>query len=170
MQDKEGKTFVASNLALSLSAARKKVLLIDLDLRNPDLGRLFDVNANSKGVVNYLNDVKLSLADIIQRNVKGSSLDLISAGINIKNPAELLIEARLDSLFEELRSEYDYIVIDSSSLSSVSDTFALNRLSDMTLFVTRIDYTPKTSVAIIENLAENNRFKNVSLVVNETIG
>ena len=82
------------------------------------------------------------------------------------NPAELLQTDRLDMLFAELRKRYDYIIVDTAPVAMVSDTFLLDRIADMTLFVSRADYTPREMTDFINQIAEQKRLKNIACVFN----
>ena len=98
-----GKSFVAKNLADSLAYTKKKVILIDLDIRKASLSHR--MHKHGVGMTNYLADETIALNDIIHDCEKG--YDFINAGTAAPNPAELLMESRLDSMIEELRKRYD---------------------------------------------------------------
>ena len=103
-----GKTFISRNLAMSFVYAQKRVAIVDLDIRKGTMSRFFDKHAT--GVTNYLSDTSVTLDDIIQHHDK---FDVITAGPVAPNPAELLMDERLDELFAELRQRYDYVIADS---------------------------------------------------------
>lgn len=164
----EGKSFFTINLALSLALTKKKVLLIGLDIRNPKISEYMHLNNSSRGITNYLAEENLKLDDIITRSVENSSVDVIPAGPVPPNPGELLLDKRLDELFDEAREKYDYILIDSAPVGMVSDSFVLDRVADMTLYVTRANYTERTSISFIESLIEEKRLKKLYLIINGT--
>ena len=95
------------------------------------------------------------------------NLTVLPAGIIPPNPSELLQSDRLDTLFAELRQSYDYIIVDSAPVALVSDTFLLNRLVDMTLYVCRANYTPQNSVDFINQINEQKRLSNIITVLND---
>ena len=164
----EGKSFVSSNLAASLSLDEgKRVLLIGMDIRNPQLENYLDLHPRY-GLTNYLSSSDVSLDDIIVKMPGFKNLDVIVAGPIPPNPAELLASAKVRELFEKLRTMYDYIVVDSAPVGMVSDTFTLNSISDATVYVTRVNHTTLTDLRFIEDIYEDNRLKKLSVVVNGT--
>lgn len=163
----EGKSFISINLAASLALLNKKVLLVGMDIRAPKLSSYLGVQPRY-GLTNYLSSSDITINDIIVRKPFDTipSIDLIVAGPIPPNPAELLTTGKVDALFAELRKEYDYIVVDSAPVGLVSDTFTLDRISDATIYVTRVNYTTNTDVDSIEEIYDNNRLKKLSIVVN----
>ena len=164
----EGKSFFTINLALSLSLLSNKILVIGLDIRNPKFSEYMHLNNKQKGITNYLSDESLLANDIVVKNSGYENLDVICAGPVPPNPGELLLSERLDHLIDELKPQYDFILIDSAPVGMVSDTFALNRLSNMTLYVTRANYTERSNIFFIESLIKQNRLKKLYLIVNGT--
>lgn len=119
----EGKSFIAINLAASLALQHgKKVLLVGMDIRNPQIGNYLGINPKW-GLTNYLSAGNLALSDIISHVEGTTSLDVIVAGPIPPNPAELLMSDAVDRLFEQLRPMYDYIIVDTAPVGMVSDTF-----------------------------------------------
>lgn len=164
----EGKSFIALNLAASLALQRdKKVLLVGMDIRNPQLANYIGINPKW-GLTNYLSAGNLTVQDIIQPVPGAKSLDVIVAGPIPPNPAELLMSDNVDKLFETLRPMYDYIIIDSAPVGMVSDTFTLNRLADATVYVTRLNYTTLQDLKFAEAIYEDKRLTNISVVINGT--
>lgn len=135
----EGKSYVATNLAISMALLGKKVALVGLDIRKPMLATY--MNLPSQGcLTSYLSEPSYEYNDlVIPSSIK--NLDVLPAGVIPPNPSELLQSDRLDKLFELLRQHYDYVVIDSAPVAMVSDTFLLSRVADMTIYVTRANYT-----------------------------
>lgn len=93
---------------------------------------------------------------------------MITSGPVPPNPSELLADPRVDELFAKLRGMYDYIIIDSAPVGIVSDTFALVRIIDATVYVCRVNYTTRHDVATLNNLHATDRFRKLSVVVNGT--
>lgn len=135
----EGKSYVAANLAISMALLGKKVALVGLDIRKPMISTY--MNLPSQGcLTSYLSDSSYVLDDaIVPSSI--ANLDTLPAGIIPPNPSELLQSDRLELLFAELRNRYDCVIIDSAPVALVSDTFLLNRVADMTIYVTRANYT-----------------------------
>lgn len=161
----EGKSYVATNTALSLALLGKKVVLVGLDIRKPMLATYFGLS-NKGCLTSYLSDDEFSIDDTIQHGVEHPNLDIIPAGVIPPNPSELLQNDRLDALFAELRNRYDYVIVDSAPVAMVSDTFLLDRVADMTLFVSRADYTPREMVDFINQVVAQKRMKNVVCLFN----
>ncbi|MCH5328751.1 MAG: polysaccharide biosynthesis tyrosine autokinase [Coprobacter sp.] len=164
----EGKSFVSSNLSASLALLNKKVLLVDMDIRNSKLKDYLGINESVMGLTNYLSTDELSVNDIILRHPVQKNMDVILSGPVPPNPAELLLSDKIDALFSELREEYDYIILDSAPVGMVADTFGVVRVSDAVIYVCRANYTEKNNIYYLNSLVEQNRLRNVSLVINAT--
>lgn len=161
----EGKSFTAINLAMSFALLNKKVILIGLDIRKPMLGDYMHLT-KTKGVSLYLSDPNYKLSDIIIPSGIHSSLHVIPAGPIPPNPAELIMSSRLEDLISELKKEYDYIIIDSAPVAVVSDTYLINRIIDLSIYVTRQNYTPKDVTEMINDIHDNNKLNNIGLILN----
>lgn len=156
-----GKTFIAKNLGMSLALAKKRVILIDMDIRRGTLSRKFHLHKT--GLTNYLADTDLTTDDIIQHQ---DGFDIIAAGAVAPNPAELLMDKRLDELVGELRKRYDYIVVDSVPVGVIADAAISNRIADLTIFVARAGRLDRRQLPDIELLYEENKLHNMALVLN----
>lgn len=165
----EGKTFVSSNLAVSLALLGKKVILCGLDIRKPRLVDLFHLTDKKRGITTYLagdaNNRELLFSQIMNSGMN-ENLDLLPAGIIPPNPAELLAKENLDKAFEYLSEQYDYIIIDSAPVGLVSDTLLVGRVASASIYVCRADYTPKGDFEFINELKKDNKLPNMSLVIN----
>lgn len=160
----EGKSYVATNLAISMAILGKKVALVGLDIRKPMLAKYLDLPTNGC-LTSYLSDSAYTIEDIIvSTNI--AHMDVIPAGIVPPNPSELLQSNRLDELFVELRKRYDYIVVDSAPVAMVSDTFSLSRVVDMTVYVTRANYTTFELVDFLNQTHEQQRLPKMVAVLN----
>ena len=131
-----GKTFVSSNLAVSFAMAKKKTVVVDLDIRKGTMSSLMG-GRHMNGVTNYLYDTDVKIDDIIIKNNKYENLDFIPAGSKAPNPAELLMDERLDQLMDELRKRYEYIIVDNVPVGIIADATVSNRIADLTIFVVR---------------------------------
>ena len=160
----EGKSYVATNLAISMALLGKKVALVGLDIRKPMLANY--LNLPSQGcLTSYLSDKSYALEDtIVASSVR--NLDILPAGVIPPNPSELLQSDRLDLLFAELRKQYDCVVIDSAPVALVSDTFLLNRVADMTIYVTRANYTTFDLIDFLNQTHEQQRLPKMIAVLN----
>ena len=160
----EGKSYVATNLAISMAILGKKVALVGLDIRKPMLAKYLDLPTNGC-LTSYLSDSAYTIEDVIvSTNI--AHMDVIPAGIVPPNPSELLQSNRLDELFVELRKRYDYIVVDSAPVAMVSDTFSLSRVVDMTVYVTRANYTTFELVDFLNQTHEQQRLPKMVAVLN----
>lgn len=156
-----GKTFIARNLSMSLAYMKKRVVMVDLDIRKGTLSRHF--GHYHVGVTNYLSDNTVKVDDIIQHQ---EGFDLIPAGILAPNPAELLMDNRLDELINELRARYDYIIADNVPVGLIADATIANRIADLTIFVVRAGKLDRRQLPDIEKLYQEKKLKNMALVLN----
>lgn len=156
-----GKTFIARNLSMSLAYMKKRVVMVDLDIRKGTLSRHF--GHYHVGVTNYLSDNTVKVDDIIQHQ---EGFDLIPAGILAPNPAELLMDNRLDELMSELRTRYDYIIADNVPVGLIADATIANRIADLTIFVVRAGKLDRRQLPDIEKLYQEKKLKNMALVLN----
>lgn len=160
----EGKSFVAANLAVSISLTGKKVILVDLDLNNPTLSKILQVNYEN-GVTEFLTGEKT--AEQIINNIEGrENLSFISAGSLPESPSELLAGGKIKSLIDYLESNYDMVVIDTSPIVLVTDAYILSELCDATLYVIRHNYTPKMLVKRIDENNQINPINNPAIIFN----
>ena len=165
----EGKSYVSCNIALSLAILGKKVVLVGLDIRKPMLATYFGLNAKGH-LTDYLAEPEVGLEDVIVPSGEHKNLDLIPCGTIPPNPAELLQTERLEELFAELRQRYDYIIVDTAPITLVSDTYLLDRIADMTIFVCRYKYTPSEMIEAINDVIAQKRMHNVACVLNGVKG
>jgi capsular exopolysaccharide synthesis family protein len=163
----EGKSFTAINMAISFALLNKKVVLIGLDVRNPMLGEYMHIS-KADGVTLYLSDPSFKTNDIIIPSGFHPYLDVIPAGPIPPNPAELLLSDRLDELIADLKTKYDYIILDSAPVGIVSDTYLINRLVDNCIYVTRQNYTPREASFLINEIYKHKRINKVAVVLNGT--
>jgi len=158
----EGKSFIAANLAVSLSLTGKKVVLVDLDLNNPSISRIFDIVEEGAGVTECLTGEKKP-EQVIRRVKENENLYMISAGNLPENPTELLANGKVKDVIDYLEKLFDVVVIDTSPSAMVTDAFILSPLCNATLFVIRHKYTPKM---LIKRIDENNQ---INPIVNPAI-
>jgi capsular exopolysaccharide synthesis family protein len=164
----EGKTFVSYNLSLTLALTNKRVLLIGGDIRNPQIHRyLPNATKDQKGLTELLTNDDIRLDDIKVTHEKVSNLDIILSGAIPPNPAELLMSERMESVLDKASSVYDYIILDSAPTILVTDTLLISKYSDVTVYVTRANYTDKPLLSFIKENVERKKLNNVSLVLND---
>lgn len=160
----EGKSFVLLNLAMSLAILDKKVLIVELDIRKPKLANELNLN-NKQGITLYLSG-HLDKSELVNPSGLHPNLSIITAGAIPPNPNELLAKPILDDLINEMRQEYDYVLIDTPPVGLVSDSFLLNRLTDVNLYVARVGYTPKKLVENADQYFKENRLKKMYFILN----
>ncbi|OMP79607.1 polysaccharide biosynthesis tyrosine autokinase [[Flexibacter] sp. ATCC 35208] len=159
----EGKTFLSAHLGNSLTVNKKKVILLELDLRKPKLSKFLGMD-NFTGITNYIVENK-SIDDII-RKVPGTDLHLISSGPIPPNPVELIEGNRMRTLLTTLKERYDYIIIDTAPIGIVSDAKSLAPYIDASLFVIRYNFTLKSKLkAVAENIREGH-FRKTGIIFN----
>jgi len=160
----EGKSFISLNLGASLAIIKKKVIIIELDLRQPKLMSKLKVD-HKIGLTNYLIG-HAELDDIIYAVPGYDNYDVITCGLIPPNPVELLLDGRTEELFSLLRSRYDYIIVDAPPVGLVTDALVIEKFTDTTFYVVRHEYTPKARLKYIDALYKEMRFKNFNLIMN----
>ena len=165
----EGKTFTAANLAVSFALLGKKVLVMGLDIRKPRLTNLFELKDKNIGITNLLvhdNPTREDICAYILISGVNRNLDIMPAGPIPPIPAELVSRESLDNIFATLRKEYDYIIVDTAPVGLVTDTLMIARVADLTVYMCRADYTPKSSFEFINSLSAQKKLPQVSIVIN----
>lgn len=165
----EGKTFIASNVAISFALLGKKVVLVGLDIRKPRLAELFEIDDHHHGITNLLIKDNITWDDVNKQIVNSgvnSNLNLLMAGPVPPNPGELVTRKSLEETMDILKEHYDYIIIDTAPVGLVTDTLALGRIANATVYVCRADYTLKSSFGLINGLAYEKKMPNMSIVLN----
>lgn len=160
----EGKTFISMNMAETIALTNKKVVLVGLDIRLPMLAKHLNL-PSAPGVTNYLSGAIDSIDQIIQRH---SHCDIIVAGPIPPNPSELLLGDRIETLINTLKERYDYVILDSAPIGLVSDTFSLTKFTEVTLYVSRANYTKRNFIKYLNEVAAMGQLNNVAIIVNDT--
>ncbi len=160
----DGKTFIAINLASAYSLLGLRTILIGFDLRKPKIYQDFSLS-NEKGISTWLIG-KDSLEHIIQ-DTEFKNLSVIPAGPIPPNPSELTALSKTDELFKQLKERYDYIIVDTSPIGVVSDTYYLASLADTCIMVVRPGRTFRTMFENTMHEIEISGIKDMSLVIND---
>ncbi|MBO0357498.1 polysaccharide biosynthesis tyrosine autokinase [Hymenobacter sp. BT186] len=162
----EGKTFFSINLAASLAITGKRVVLLDLDLRNPTVAKKLHFG-EGPGITDYLVSDTVSIEDIIQFPQEAPDLSVISAGSLPPNPAELMMSTKFTHLLTELKASFDYIIIDTPPVGQVADAFTISSLIDYTIYLVRYNYTQKAWLTIVKNIYRDKMLGKLMLVLND---
>lgn len=160
----EGKSFLSLNLGASLALVDRPTVILEMDLRKPRLHQVMNM-ANTVGLSNYL--IQEAPLDAVLQDVPGlPNYHIITSGPIPPNPAELLSSPQLGQLFAELRTRFDYIIVDSPPIGLVTDAQLIAPHADATLFMVRHDHTPKAYLTMIDGLYRDNRFNRLNLILN----
>ena len=163
----EGKTFTSVNLALTLASLNKKVIVIGADLRNPQIHKMLKSKRSKVGLINYLIDPNLNHLNCVDKlKVNDINLDVIFSGEIPPNPSEIISNGRFGHLLDELKKEYDYIIVDTPPTLLVADTILISKYADLTLYIVKANYTQKNVLNFINTLNQQNKIKNASIVFN----
>ncbi|MGG7035243.1 MAG: polysaccharide biosynthesis tyrosine autokinase [Flavobacterium sp.] len=159
----EGKTFCSINIATVFALSEKKTIILGLDLRKPKIFDDFNIT-NNMGVVNCLIGQN-TLEEVIQQT-HIPYLDVIPSGLIPPNPSELIMNESMKVMLDELKTKYDYIILDTPPIGLVSDAMSLAPFSDVVLYVVRQNYTKKEMVKMLNYRIKSGELSNVSIVLN----
>lgn len=161
-----GKTFVSTNLAMSLAISSKRVVVVDADMRKRTLTKMFGGRNLSSGLSKYLSDTGAGIDEMIMKSKLHDNLDMVFAGIQPPNPAELLLGERFGEFISELRKRYDYVILDSVPAMMVADAIIADRLCDLSIYVVREGLLDRRQLPDIERLRSEGKLHNMTLVLN----
>ncbi len=159
----EGKTTVVCELGKVIAQGQRKVLLIDLDMRRSTVHEKFKLD-NSKGMSTLLSEQ--NRLDEVIKKTEYANLDVITAGPVPPNPSELLMSKEFKFIIETLLSKYDYILLDTPPIEVVTDSVILIKLSDISLFVFRANYSKKDFIKNINDFVKKHELENSGIILN----
>ena len=164
----EGKSFLSLNLGSALALTDKKVVFMEMDLRKPKLSESVGLSIDN-GFTNYAisDELNTDFKKLLKPLSFNKNCYLISSGPIPPNPAELLMNGRVEKLIAYLKNEFDYIIMDCAPVGLVTDALMLERHADLTFYVTRQGYTYKSQLNIVNDLLKNNKVKSLYLIVND---
>ncbi len=162
----EGKSFVSSNLAISLSLLGKKVVIVGLDIRKPGLNKVFNLSRKEHGITQFLTNPTVNLMDLVQPSDINRNLFILPGGAVPPNPTELLARDGLEKAIETLKTNFDYVILDTAPVGMVTDTLLIGRTADLSVYVCRADYTRKAEFTLVNELSEKNKLPNLCVVIN----
>ncbi len=160
----EGKTFVTINLAAIIASSRKKVIVLDLDMRKPKVHLAFDGTNSDKGLSTLLIG-KHQFSDCV-RETTVPDLHYLPAGPTPPNPAELVMNKGFDDLLEYLKSQYDIIIMDTPPVGLVTDGILIMKKADLPLYVFKAEYSKKEFFKTLNRLNSINEFRNMAVILN----
>lgn len=160
----DGKTYFGANLAAVYAVTGKKTLLVDMDIRKPNIYELFDM-PNDPGITNYLLG-EATLSNII-KHTENNYYDVLTVGSIPPNPGEIVRSEKLKNMFQELRKTYEYIIVDTSPIGLVADAYPIAMMSDINLFVVRMNKTNKTVVKKLTEQLKNDKLPHVYTILND---
>jgi tyrosine-protein kinase Etk/Wzc len=160
----EGKTFVSANLAAILASLGKKVLLVGLDLRKPRIHNILGLS-NENGVSQYLIGETDLESILIETDIE--NLWYSPAGPIPPNPAELIESETMQQFIEEVKTRFDYIIIDTPPIAIVTDALLLSSLADIYFFVVRQRYSSKETIGLIDELYRHDNIRKIGIIMND---
>ena len=161
----EGKTFVATNLALTYALTGKKVVVVGMDIRRPVLAHKFGLN-NQQGVTTFLSGQVADINSLLHKSDLSDNLYILPAGPVPPNPNELLLSENMGRMMEQLRDDFDYVILDSAPIGVISDSFLIIPYSDIQLYVTRASYSTKSCLKVLHQAICDNRLSDPYIVLN----
>lgn len=160
----EGKTFIAVNFGAIVALTKKKVVIVDLDMRKPRVHLAFNSTENDKGVSTIL--INKHGIDECVKDTSVENLHFIPAGPTPPNPSELLLNGAFDSLIQSLKDRYDLVILDTPPAGLVTDGLLAMKKADMAIYIIRANYSKKAFTKTLDRLVNVNDFKNISVILN----
>jgi tyrosine-protein kinase Etk/Wzc len=161
----EGKSFISTNLGSVLALSGKRTVILEFDIRKPKIMKGLGLHER-KGITNYIVG-NVDVQDVIHPVPGVNDLFVIPCGPVPPNPAEMLLNEKVDQLFTELRSRFDAIIIDTAPVGLVSDAITLGRFADASVYIVRHGYTLKKQIQLVDELYQNNKLPHLSIIIND---
>lgn len=163
---REGKTFISMNLASSFALSEKRTLLIGMDLRHPKIAGYLNIK-DIKGVTNFVIDNTDNPSEyIIDNKQTGLLFDILLSGPIPPNPSELLLSKKIDRIIEYAKATYDVIILDTSPIGLVADSFLLSKYADCSIYLVRAKHVEKSMLNLINDIQSNKRFNHLAFLLN----
>lgn len=160
----EGKSFIAMNLAGIVALSNKKVILLDLDMRKPKGNIPFNIEDRSKGVSTVLIRKNTWQEAVVKTPI--GHLDYIPSGPHPPNPSELLLNVEFTNLLEELKQNYDFIILDTPPVGLVTDGIMAMKRADVSIYIFRANYSKKDFLFNLRRIITINKFSNITMLLN----
>lgn len=161
----EGKSFISTNMGAALALSGKKTVIMEFDIRKPKIVSGLDLK-RKMGISNYIigkadfNDLLVKVADI-------DNLYVIPCGPIPPNPAELLLDKRLTELMEEVKANFEVVIMDTAPVGLVSDAITLSKFADSTLYIIRQGYTFRKQLRFIDDIYTEKKLPALSILLND---
>jgi capsular exopolysaccharide synthesis family protein len=159
----EGKSFCALNIASIIALSGKRTALVGFDLRKPKSPNRFDLKSD-KGISSFLIGAETEKEIVQSSGIE--NLYFILSGPKPPNPSELIMNERMDTLFQFLKNEFDYVILDSPPIGLITDAMLLSKYANAAIYVVRQNVTRKHQLDIINKLYEDGKIKNLSIIFN----
>lgn len=160
----EGKTFISLNLGLTMTLAKKRVVIMEFDLRKPKLSNYLGLQTDG-GISGYLAGIG-GISSAVKPSGVHENLYIANCGPIPPNPGELLVLPSTKELIEELTEMFDVVIMDTAPIGLVSDALILSKYSDINMFVVRQSYTIKEQIKLFDNLYIEGKIKNPAIIFN----
>jgi capsular exopolysaccharide synthesis family protein len=161
----EGKSFISTNLGAVLAVSGRKTIILEFDIRKPKILKGLGLHER-KGITNYIVG-NVTLDEIIYPVPGAKDLFVMPCGPVPPNPAEMLLDEKINQLFEQLRSRFDVVIVDSAPVGLVSDAITLGKHANATIYIVRYNYTMKKQLKLIEEIYKQKKLPKLSLVIND---
>ncbi|AXY77090.1 polysaccharide biosynthesis tyrosine autokinase [Paraflavitalea soli] len=161
----EGKSFVSTNLGSVLALSGKRTVILEFDIRKPKILKGLGLHER-KGITNYIVS-NIKVEEVIHPVPSVENLFVVPCGPVPPNPAEMLLNERVELLFRELRNLFDVIIVDTAPIGLVSDAMSLGRFVDATVYIVRHNYTMKKQIQLIEDIYQHNKLPHLSIIIND---
>lgn len=163
----EGKSFNAGNLACSFAFMGKKVVIVGLDIRKPGLNKVFQLSHKEAGISQYLSDPEhADLLSLCQKSTVSPNLYILPGGTIPPNPTELVARQALDKAIQQLKTHFDYVILDTAPIGMVTDTQLIARVADLSVYVCRSGYTAKSEFKLINELKQDGKLPHPCVLIN----
>lgn len=162
----EGKSYVSTNMGAVLALAGKKTVVLEFDIRKPKVLSGLGL-PKGPGITNFMVGKVQNLADVIRPVPDHENLFVLGCGPVPPNPAEMLLDPRLDEMFNWLKENFDVVIIDTAPVGMVSDAMTLSKYADCTLYLVRQSHTFKKQIALIDEFYKENKLPKVSIIIND---
>lgn len=161
----EGKSFVSTNMGAVMAVTGKRTVIIELDIRKPKVVSNLELKKQA-GLTNFIVG-RATIQQIIVPVPEMENLFVIPCGPVPPNPAEMLLDPKMNELFDYARKNFDIVIVDTAPIGLVSDAIILGEQADCTLYILRQNYTYKKQVALIDELYHLKKLPRLSLLLND---